>query len=373
MSTLPSLFNDFLSNIRPTDEQENYIEGHKTLRNNLQSSDDVDDFYVADFLQGSYRRWTALKPQQDEKSDVDVVLVTDLHPEDYDDAADALQECEPFLEEHYEGQWEPNAHSYKIEEDEIEIDLVLTVAPSEATREAAKALGSLDVETALTADADDSTAVANALNISATDDDEWKQEPLKVPDRDENEWEKTHPLATINFTLHKNDATDGHYVNVVKAIKWWRRTQTPDVEGPTSYPLEHIIGYVCPNDIDSVAEGVTLTLEAIVDRFETHAHNEQTPVLSAHGLPDDPEYDVLKRIEGEDFAAFYREVEAAAELARTALNEQEQAKSSEHWQELFGDEFPPFGSDEDSDDRKDKAMALGSSSEATGASDHQFA
>lgn len=371
MAKLPSLFRTFLSDIRPQDEHKDaYKEGHETLREYLQDDDVIDVFYIADFLQGSYRRWTALKPQEDEKSDVDVVFVTDLNKEDYD-AIDALKKCEPFLEEHYEGQWSENAHSYKIEEDEVEIDLVLTAAPSEATRDIVKSLGSLDVGAALSAD--ELSTVAEALNISAAGDDEWKNEPLEIPDRDENEWDTTHPLATIAFTLKKNDITDGHYVNVVKAIKWWRRTKTPDIEGPTSYPLEHIVGHCCPNDIDSVAEGVTKTLEEITGQFQTDAMAEETPFLPSHGLPETPENNVLKQIDGNDFAAFHDEVADAAALAQAALDEEDKATSREYWYELFGEEFPPFGSDDDSDDGGEKAMSLGSDSQADDVSDHQFA
>lgn len=371
MATLPTLFSTFLSSIRPQEEHITaYKEGHETLREHLQDDDHIEEFYIADFLQGSYRRWTALKPKEDEKSDVDIVFVTDLNKEDYD-ATEALKQCEPFLEEHYEGQWSENAHSYKIEEDDVEIDLVLTAAPSQATRGVVKSLGSLDVGTAL--DTDERSTVAEALNISAVGDDEWKDEPLEIPDRDENEWDTTHPLATIAFTLNKNDITEGHYVNVVKAIKWWRRAKTPDVDGPTSYPLEHIVGHCCPNDIDSVAEGVTRTLEEIKRQFEADAMAENTPFLPAHGLPDTPENNVLKQIDGDDFAAFHAEAADAAALARTALDEEDKATSREYWYEFFGEEFPPFGNEDDSDGGSEKAMSLGSDSGADDVSDHQFA
>jgi hypothetical protein len=371
MARLPSLFRTFLSNVRPQEEHITaYKEGHETLRDHLQDDDDIEEFYIADFINGSYRRWTALKPKANEKSDVDIVLVTDLNKEDYD-AVEALKQCVPFLEEHYKGQWSENAHSYKIEGDDVEIDLVLTAAPSEATRNVIKSLGSLDVGTAL--DTDERATVAEALNISAVGDDEWKDEPLEIPDRDENEWDTTHPLATIAFTLNKNDITDGHYVNVVKAIKWWRRTKTPDVEGPTSYPLEHIVGHCCPDDIGSVAEGVTRTLEEIERQFEAVAMVQTIPFLPAHGLPESPENNVLKLINVDDFAAFYDEAADAAELARIALDEEDKATSREYWYELFGEEFPPFGSDDDSDSGGEKAMSLGSDSGADDVSDHQFA
>lgn len=173
--------------------------------------------------------------------------------------------------------------------------------------------------------------------------------------------------------MEKNDVTDGHYVNVVKALKWWRRTKTPNVEGPTSYPLEHIVGHCCPDDIDSVAEGVTRTLEEIKQQFETQAIANETPCLPAHGLPRTPKHSVLKQIDGEEFAAFHDEAASAADLARTALDEEDKETSREYWYRLFGEKFPPFGSDDDSDDGGEKAMSVGSSSQVDDPSDHQFA
>lgn len=367
MAEVPSLFETFLSNIRPTEEQiEHYIEGHQILRDRLNDHDSVADFYVADFLQGSYARSTAVRPQQDEKSDVDIAFVTSLDKDKYN-PAEAMEKCEPFLDEYYEDQWSRNDRSYKIEKDQIEMDLVLTASPSEATKTTVKALSSLDVETGVK---DSEThQIADALGQSPTGSDDWRDEPLDIPDRRLDTWEKTHPLATIDYTIDKNSRTHGHYVNVVKAIKWWRRTRTADIDGPTSYPLEHIVGICCPNNIDNMAKCVTLTLEQIENEFKSQAALGTTPKLPAHDLPN---VDVLDRIDDEDFVAFYDEVVDAAEIARDALDREDETASCEQWRELFGEAFPKYGSD-DSDSGEEGAVALGSSSAATGASDHQFA
>ena len=58
----------------------------------------------------------------------------------------------------------------------------------------------------------------------------------------------------------------GHYVNVVKAGKWWRK-RNADGRYPKGYPLEHLIGANCPDGVGSVAEGLTRTLEAIRDNY----------------------------------------------------------------------------------------------------------
>ena len=43
-----------------------------------------------------------------------------------------------------------------------------------------------------------------------------------------NEWQPTHPLETMKWTWDKNRRCNGHYVNVVKALKWWRTEDDPD-------------------------------------------------------------------------------------------------------------------------------------------------
>ena len=79
---LPSYFTDFLSAIRPTDSQkEDYQKGHKTLRERLNNDEKLSPILVSDFLQGSYRRATAIRPVGDKRPDVDVIVVTNLSRE----------------------------------------------------------------------------------------------------------------------------------------------------------------------------------------------------------------------------------------------------------------------------------------------------
>lgn len=371
MVSLPSLFRTFLSNIRPTDHHiEGYKEGHETLRSRLQTDDHTSEFYVGDFLQGSYKRSTAVKPIGREKSDVDIIFVTDLDKRSVS-PREAMQRCEPFLDEYYAGQWEQKNRAYQIDADSVEIDLVLTAAPSEATEAALQPDGPLGgLEIGAGVGKNGGHRVAEALGLTLDDSEEaWKDDPLDIPNRRLDQWDETHPIATIEWTLRKNDRTDGHYVNVVKAIKWWRRTQVEEPERPKGYPLEHIVGYCCPDAIDSVAEGVTRTFERIEREFLSEAAREETPTLSAHGLPNT---NVLARLDGEVFAAFHDVVSDAATVARTALDEENKATSRERWHDLFGDEFPEYAGP-DTDDDEETAGTFDSSSSSTSVSDQRFA
>ena len=349
--TLPTYFTKFLQEIRPTENQrENCQTGHQTLRERLESYEDLKSILISTFLQGSYRRATAVRPKREVKLDVDIITVTRLSQNDYPDPDDAMDRFVPFLEEYYEGKYQRQGRSFGIELSYVNLDLVITSAPSEAEQEIYE---SKAVRTSLTPeDVEDWRLVKSWVptdeRINQTAfwkislcEEEWKTEPLLIPNRDAGKWERTHPLEQIKWTWGKNARCNKHYVNVVKSLKWWQRVHHAE-DRPKGYPLEHIIGVCCPDAITTVAEGVTLTLEAIVANYGEYARSERVPCLSDHGVP---EHNVLERVSGEEFAEFYEHATAAAKIAREALDAEDKEKSIEKWRELLGSKFPPYEGD----------------------------
>lgn len=332
MKELPTFFEEFLRGIRPTAAQRaNYRDGHRRLRKRLLAYAPLADVVVTTFLQGSYRRATACRPTGDKRPDVDVIVVTDISSDVL--PRDAMDQFIPFLDEYYAGKWSPNDRSFHITLDRVELDLVITSRVDQVAR----AMLLMDV-----LDSDDDVASdARWDSLFDAADQEWREHPLWIPDRELEEWQTTHPLAQIHWTWEMNRACDGHYVNVVKSLKWWRG-RNPDPKYPRSYPFEHLVGQCCPRGITSVAVGVTETLEAIRDRYAAHARRKETPYLRDHGV----DQDVLRRVTGEDFAAFHRLVSAAADVARAALDETSKRRATEKWRELLGDEFPLADDDE---------------------------
>ena len=76
-------FDELLGKIRPTDAQrKNLQDAHIRLRERLMADEQLKPIIVETFLQGSYRRHTAIRPDGD-KSDVDIVIVTRLAREDF--------------------------------------------------------------------------------------------------------------------------------------------------------------------------------------------------------------------------------------------------------------------------------------------------
>lgn len=346
---LPTAFADFLSEIGLQDNHISDLQrGHSTLRTRLENDIELNAIIVSTFLQGSYRRSTAIRPKNSSRADVDVVVVTTLDPETVS-SAEAMERFVPFLDKHYEGKYIQQGRSIGIELTYVEMDLVITARPS---ADDVKQLRWPSVTASEPFDATNDWRLApswiglserarrvDAVQIlrKAQSESEWQGHPLLIPDIDLGTWEQTHPLAQIAWTRDKNSRCHGQYVRVVKALKWWRKTQYPSSKYPKGYPLEHLIGQNCPDSISSVAEGVTRTLEAIVSNYSGYAQAGLVPILPDHGVP---KHNVLHRLSSADFADFYAQVSAAAPVARQALDAEDRDTSAQLWRALFGSAFP---------------------------------
>ncbi|MGA3172926.1 MAG: nucleotidyltransferase [Syntrophorhabdales bacterium] len=341
-------FEAFLSGIRPTKNQKDDMKtGHKTLRDRLREYENLSPYIISDFLQGSYRRSTAVRPKNDKKADVDIIVVTSLSEGKYT-PADVLELFRPFVKKYYGGKYHMQGRSIGIELSYVELDLVITSAPEEADKQLLKS-------DAVRVDEDIEEAQDWRLNTSwvaldrryeagmsemlakAKTQAEWKSRPLRIPDRDAQKWESTHPLEQIRWTRDKNRRCNGHFVNVVKALKWWRLEKYTEPKNPKGFPLERLIGEHCPDGIESVAEGATRTLEGITEAYSGYVSAGKKPFLSDYGVPT---FDVFKRIEAEDFASFYTQVEEGAATARKAFDSDDRIESGNLWRELLGEKFP---------------------------------
>ncbi|WP_226578964.1 SMODS domain-containing nucleotidyltransferase [Acuticoccus sediminis] len=351
-------FEAFLRDIRPSERnKEEWKRGSNTLRYRLLQDTDLSPLITNTFLQGSVRRSTAVRPTGGKRSDVDVVIVTRID-HNAEAPAVAMKRFEPFLDRFYKGKWIRQDRSFGIELSYVDLDLVVTALPTEPDVRAD--LEKLYRSNAVTTDESieerndwvlnkdwDPARQNGGLPTLAEDRSLGsKNDPLMLPDRILSNWGPTHPLAQIQWAAAKNRACNGHYVNVVRAIKWWRHEHSDALpKYPKGYPLEHIIGHVLPDDIKSVPEGVTKAFEGIRDQFGFEARSGKVPVLADHGVPS---HNVLKRITAADFAAFHTEASKAADLARRAIDEVDRDTSGSLWQELLGTCFPlpgPGGGD----------------------------
>ena len=316
---LPTYFSDFLSEIRLSSTiLEACRTRHIALRDQLMNDEGLKPKLVDSFLQGSYRRKTIVQPQEGSHADVDVVVVTSISRSKFPDPQQAYSLFRPFMEKYYSGKFKYQGRSIGIHLDDVDLDLVITASPPlEEITKLSTVIASLDMEN---------------IELKSLSEPAWKISPLYIPDREAKIWKLTHPLAQIRWTWEKNNKCNGYYLGVVKALKWWRREKHPEPEHLTGYPLEHLIGYCCPDGIGSVADGVARTLEKIAI-----VGSVGKPVLPDHGVP---EHDVFHRITVEEFRLFYSQVVAAAKIARKALDSQNVQESVTAWQSLFGKSFP---------------------------------
>lgn len=346
---LESDFVTFVGNIRLTDRQRSDLrDGHVRLRDRLNEDKSLSPIIISDFLQGSYRRYTAVRPKNQSRADVDIVVVTKLSEKEYT-PSEAMDVFVPFLQKHYEGKWRRQGRSFGIELSTVDFDLVVTSAPSETEFGILKS-DSVRTDDDIVEAADWRlntswlsltnrlvTKEAKLLLSESKSQPEWKLNPLRIPDRDAEKWDDTHPLEQIRWTRDKNRNTNNHFVNVVKSVKWWRLANYEKPKHPKGFPLERIIGDCCPNEIGSIAEGILLTLETIVSRYEMHALLNIKPELPDYGVP---QHDVLGRITCEDFAEFIAQAKEGALLARRAYDSQNRTESGNLWRELLRSKFP---------------------------------
>lgn len=336
---LNSYFTDMLSEVRPTKAQRRQMQkAHQRLRERLLSDDCLKPWIVSVFLQGSYRRSTGIRPQGEDKPDVDVVVVTRFRREAYPVPEHVMDEFGPFLDKHYKGKWKKKGRSIGIELSKLKLDMVVASAPSEE-----EVLASDFVQGYFTPDdlpvehgqyPDELLTFLNAQREAP----QWQLEPLYIPDREVQQWQRTHPLEQIRWTTEKNGLTNGHYVNIVRLVKWWWRTQHPSLEHPKGYPLEHMVGDCCPDGSRSVAVGLTETLEEMTARYQWDAAAGTVPCLPDRGVP---EHNVLKRLSPQEFSAFHERVQEAAAIARSALDDEDLCESAALWRQLLGPKFPP--------------------------------
>ncbi len=351
---LPDDFNTFLADIRPTKAMRDELkDGHTLLRERLRGWDPLKPILMTDFLQGSYRRFTSVRPSGDQRSDVDVIIVTRIDEDEYAPGA-AMDLFVPFLDKYYKGKWQPQGRSFGIAMSRIDMDLVITSAPADSEIGLLESDAVAQVDYLEEGSQEDArwrlhpswlseghrlgrADAADSMRKAATEP-EWKASPLRIPDREAKIWEDTHPLEQILWTRRKNKSTNGHFTNVVKAVKWWRLHNYPDYKHPKGFPLERLVGEHCPNDITSVAEGVARTLEAIRDAYRLDVLLKQKPFLKDYGVPT---HDVLRRLSANDFAALHRQATTGADIARRAFDSKDRRESNKVWRELLGPKFPP--------------------------------
>lgn len=338
-----SSFAGFLKNIRPDQQLRDACRtAHLRLRENVTQDDETGPITIHDALQGSYARSTLVKPQPGKKADVDLLAITKIP-----DTAPVENAVGPFkrmLDKRYRGKWtEDQARSLGIDDGDVELDLVVTAAPAmmdpDLLPEALAKTFSMDE---LELDGLEDGRSLFALNKALRSD--YKDDPLRIPDRARQFWDDTHPLKQIEHHRMRQRQTGRKLIDVVRVIKWWKYYQTYLDENrmpkyPKGFPLERMVEYHCPDNMDSVEEGVVRVFEEWLKRIKPLVDGGQRPDLRDTGLED---RNVLERVPLDHLQTMMQRVEEALPTAQDAYRcrTSDPVRSAQLWQQLFGPEFP---------------------------------
>ncbi len=349
---LKSSFDEFDNSIRLSATSKTLCQKeHTELREKLAEDEGVKKFRIADFLQGSYARSTGVRSGE---PDVDIVLVTNISKDQFLPEF-ALGVFLPFCIRHYgQENVKMNGRSICIDRGSLSLDLVPTSAPSEAVlhnialyeefMEPRRQIIAKSMHERHEGDAPLDYDEDYGSSGSTVAEGDWAKDPLLIPDRHASKWQETHPIATKQFSVEKNARCNHLFLRVVRAIKWWKKHGSGHDAHPKSYPIEHMVGDLCPDNFKSVAEGVASTLEAMFIKYEPFAVGKRVPILVPRGLEESEDKpNVLALVTAEDFSTFVDALGRANALAGAAMNATDVEESKRLWGQLFGNAFPTPG------------------------------
>lgn len=295
-----SQFSKFLQDIEPSQTTKSDAStGHTNLRAYLKADETFMKSHVTDFLSGSYKRATIIRPQTKDggvaRPDVDIVVVTD-HTKN-DDPQKVIDLLYNTLMPKY-STIRKQARSVGIETDKVDMDVVPIIAP---------------------------------YGMDGT---------LYIPDRKKEEWLETNPPKHTSWTTEVNQDSGGRFKPLVKLMKWWRRENPTINKKPKGFVIECIVAACMDRNETQYGELFVGTLEAIVHKYAWHIGLKIVPHIDDPGVPGNS---VTSGMTFAAFEGFYNKVKAHAELGRKAISETDEDEALKSWRQIFGSRFPASG------------------------------
>lgn len=310
MYSLTTHFAKFMSNIQPDGDRVELAQDiPNKLRDYLKETEKIKTVNPHTRLSGSYSRYTAIK----EIKDVDILLfVSDYYrdgeeciKEVINDLIKTLQEFPDYL---------------AAETGFVDADLALRRQRR-------------SVQVHLTIDNQEFD-----IDVVPSIAENGIDEPLLVPDRDLSRWVSSNPLGYSKFLSKLNQEHQNKIVPLIKVFKHWRDVQMKRLR-PKSYWLECIVcKYAGLGSLDiedsSWGELFLSLLNSIWNDFYDDWSNGKTiPAVNDPMLGNN----VAKTWTRDEFETFMRRIEESKRLAERALEEKDEQKAIELWQDLFND------------------------------------
>lgn len=293
--TTQQQFLDLLRDIEPSDSTVAACSSaHNTLRTALEYDETFSDLHVDTFLSGSYKRDTAIRPQNIggvlQRPDVDIIVVTN-HTEDDDPhtVLDALRQG--LVDAGYEN-LKVNRRSIAVTLASVDMDVVPVVEDGDV---------------------------------------------YLIPDVELKKWLTTNPSAHTQWTIDINASASGRFKPLVKLLKWWRRVHLSDQRRPKGFILECLVAKHMNYFQASYETLFVELLEAIRDSYGVYVLLGAVPYVEDPGVPGS---NVFSNVTPEEFKTFYNKVKDHAELARKAKNKSDDEEALKLWRLVLGGRFP---------------------------------
>ena len=295
-------FAEFIADINPSPTTNaRSSTAHDGVRSALREDSEYSGDLIRDFLGGSYRRQTAIRPMKKdgdtERPDVDIYVVVrgeswTTTPEALiDDLYSALNRNRGAL------------HIVRLARNRCSVSI--------ATK---------------TADMDISPLLDRQSNGY-----------YLIGDREKNQWYATDPEEHTNWSSEMNSTYDGRFKPTVKMVKWARRENPTRNKHPKSFALEVIVANHMSATEDQYGKIVHGMFDSFVRTYRVDRSLEMCPRVDDPAIPGG---DLLSGVSGDAFCSFYDKVVKYRDDASKALLADDQWEATDYWRRIFGERFP---------------------------------
>ena len=295
-------FIEFISDINPSPTTvDRSSSAHESVRDALWADEEYKQNMIRDFLGGSYRRQTAIRPRikngDTQRPDVDIYIVvagntwTATPKQLIDDLYKALDRNRN------------NLNINKLTRNRCSIAISTNKAD-------------MDISPLLDRQTDNYYRIGN---------------------RETGEWYATDPEEHLNWSIEQNDRFFGRFKPTVKLLKWARRENPTRNKHPKSFVLEKFVADHMSKTENHYGEIVYSMFCSFVDTYSLHRGLEICPSVEDPAISGS---NLLAGVTGEAFCAYYDKIKNHRDHAKKALNADDQDEATKYWRRIFGKRFP---------------------------------
>lgn len=295
-----------MNNINPSQTYvDRAISEHETLRGYVERSHALSEYKPTTFLQGSYRKKTAIEMIKD----VDIVC---LFTEGYHYLPPGEIVTDPFTPEKVYGMLYNILSGMPMYKDKL--------------RPQKRSIG---IEMGVQLD-----VIPAIAGPSGKDSD-----PIRIPERKVNgdmSWIDTYTRVDIKSCSEKNSRCDSNFVPIVKMLKYWRNVRLRESKAPCSYFLETLLHRV-PDDIysGSIAPAYASVCMWIVKNITPdYAASVGLPMIGGDNLFSNSNWSLL------NYSIFHDQLLQDTYVLAFGLNEETDDDAVKEWRSVFGQKFP---------------------------------